>query len=228
MLMPQPVLNEDFPSKSQGFVTFKSDCGGFNNLRQAYEFIIGVTWLTQRTLVFPVTEGWYLIDWGKVQIEPPPDEQGVSNYPLFYDVGHLAEAVPVLNLTDFLLRFQDDDKLALPEEFRMDRAAGQTTERWEWRRRQDFKKWQNHRSLNASFAVPYGINHNVLMWPSDREVADSKISKFGTSGNPTISEFVGRRTKRNYFDEELGVFGRDALDFAEPRTLRRSDSMFVA
>ena len=196
LLMPKPVLNGDYPLKSEGYATFHSDCGGFNNLRQAYEFIIGVTWLTQRTLVFPVTEGWYLIDWGTVAIAPPEDTSGVSNYPLFYDVHHLEEAIPVMNLTDFLVMFQEDKELDLPKEFWMDLDAGKDTEHWEWRRRQDFKKWQDHRSVNMSFSVPYGINHNVLMWPSRKEVEESKSSKFGTPGNPSLSQLVGHRTQR--------------------------------
>ena len=160
----EPNLNEEYPIKSEGFITFKSDCGGFNNLRQAYEFIIGVSWLTRRTLVFPVTEGWYLIDWGSIQIDPPPNEQGVSNYDLFYDMDDLSKVVSLMNLTDFLFKFQNDKELDLPQEYHINYEKNQITEKWEWRRRQNFKKWQNHRSLNLSFAVPYGMNYCILIF----------------------------------------------------------------
>merc|ERR1712013_378436 len=101
-----------------------------------------------------------------------------------------------MNLTDFLLKVQDDSALALPKEFHIDVAKGDITENWKWHTRQDFKKWQNHRSVNLSFAVPYGINHNVLTWPSIREVETSEKSKFrGTDFTPSLETYIGHRTQ---------------------------------
>eukprot|EP01083_Nonionella_stella_P064766 169108_1 len=218
LFLPEPVLNKNYPMQSEGYVTFKSDCGGFNNLRQAYEYIIGVSWLTQRTLVFPVTEGWYLIDWGSIQVAAPQDTSGVSNYDMFYDMDHLSMVLPLMNLTDFLYKYQDDKALSLPQQYHMDRDHGKMTENWKWHTRQDFKKWQNDRSINESFAVPYGINHNVLLWPSYEDVEKSNTSKFSVNSKyyqkeVSLDRYIGHRKKREYFDKELGLHKKEYIHF---------------
>ena len=83
-----------------------------------------------------------------------------------------------MNMTDFLYKFQNDKQFDLPKEYHIDYDNNKITEKWIWRTRQDFKKWLNHRALNMSFAVPYGINHNAFLWPSIDEVKKSKTSKF--------------------------------------------------
>ncbi len=53
------------------------------------------------------------------------------------------------------------------------------------------------KSLNRSFSVPYGINHNVLMWPSYNDVKQSKKSKFNKESEyyqrdgPTLEQYIG-------------------------------------
>ena len=83
-----------------------------------------------------------------------------------------------MNMTQFLYKFKNDKQLDLPKQFHIDYNNNKITEKWVWKTRQDFKKWLNHRSINNSFAVPYGINHNALQWPSINEVKNSKNSKF--------------------------------------------------
>ena len=211
--LSKPVINNKYPIHTSGYITFQSDCSQFNHRRQAYEFIIGVSWLTQRTLVFPVTYEWYLIDWGPIEISPPLDNSGVSNYDLFYDMDHLGEVINLMNLTDFLYKVQDDKELDLPKEYHINYDKKEISEEWERRRRLYFMRWQDDRSLDLSFAVPYGPVYNVLLWPSIKEVQESKFSKFGKQGEPILDAFIKDRTKREYFGGDLKLDKKAYIHF---------------
>ena len=167
---------ENYPRNSRGFLTFKNDCGGFNNLRQAFEYFVVSAWLYKRTLVFPVTEGWYLIDWGPIKRAVPKDTRGVSNYHNFYDVNDLSKVVSLMNMTEFLEINSVKESLNLESKYVIDRDNNKICEKWNWDTRQDFKKYLNQKSVDVGFDIPFGPNHNVLMWPNESYAMNSNIN----------------------------------------------------
>lgn len=83
------------------YVTFNTDCGGFNNIRMGFEHAVLMAWVTKRTLVLPPPRPWYLLDTGPIKREREAG-RGQSDYADYWDMGDLARAIPVLSHEDFL------------------------------------------------------------------------------------------------------------------------------
>lgn len=96
------------------YVLFQSDCGGFNNIRMAFEYFVFMAWLTKRTLVLPPPEPWYLIDNGPMaRMKSTSRGKSVTEYNDFFDIESLRSKVPVISAQEFVRR--EASHLQLPE-----------------------------------------------------------------------------------------------------------------
>merc|ERR1719379_2583145 len=101
-----------------GFVTFSVDCGGMNNIRMGFEVAVAVAWLTDRALVLPPSEPWYLIDFGqmKTMVERDADDTGKTNMAEFFDIeGLRASGMRVLSAEEFARDDAQQLRFPLPE-----------------------------------------------------------------------------------------------------------------
>ncbi|ETO28396.1 hypothetical protein RFI_08739 [Reticulomyxa filosa] len=242
--MGKERLASTYPyANSQGYLTFKNDCGGFNNIRQAFEFFITVAWLTQRTLVFPVTEvefffqfaiaffffnfgesqkkkkkkGWYLIDWGPMKRAVPENTAGVSNYWTFFDVHDMSKTIAVMNLTTFLGLEWDNlhiDEAQVFEKQEDPNGVVRESEKWNWDTRQRFKKWLNQVSVQNGFALSWGPSHNVLMWPNKQSVLQSSLSRFSQP------ELQIKDARNNSVDLDRYIGSRDQMLTLIPKKIK--------
>eukprot|EP00929_Paragymnodinium_shiwhaense_P118231 TRINITY_DN90168_c0_g1_i1.p1 TRINITY_DN90168_c0_g1~~TRINITY_DN90168_c0_g1_i1.p1 ORF type:complete len:501 (+),score=110.43 TRINITY_DN90168_c0_g1_i1:69-1505(+) len=116
-------------TESPGYITFETDIGGLNNIRLLFEYIVDVASKSNRTLVLPPSEGWYLIDWGATNSHDQRDEKRLpegkdhtwSTYPEFFDVKSLSEKMPVITAAEFFQR--ERDRFNIPDEVDPERAG---------------------------------------------------------------------------------------------------------
>jgi hypothetical protein len=173
------------------YLVFLRDCGGFNNIRMAFEIFVGIAWLTGRTLVLPPPEGWYLIDFGPFARMKPEAGQAstISDENDFFDMEAIKQAVPVISTKEFLRREGASMGLdakwsnlleftnewgALPEEKR--------GEAWALGR-----KWEEYlaaaKGSDGSFnllpdvaKLKWGTGGHILAWPSKARLAELEVS----------------------------------------------------
>lgn len=177
------------PKKGQEpekYLLFIRDCGGFNNLRMAFEIFVIVAWLTGRTLVLPPPEGWYLIDQGPMsRMKPAPGAKStVSHEPDFFDLTGLSSAVPVISTLEFVRR--EHEKLNIDKKWlelidspsqwdeRDDSGRGRQWDLW--------KQWEKYIAKGGDFSdnsnvelMPWGTGGHHLVWPSKDVVGKTRI-----------------------------------------------------
>lgn len=170
---------EQQPNPFDKYVTFTVDCGGFNNIRMAFEHNVILAWLTRRTLVLPPPAGWYLIDWGPFARDVPADVSGVTDYSEFFNMTALRSAVPVISTHEFIAR--EKGRLGIPAEYHTGDFFG-------FDLRNAYNKWL----ISQNWHHPWGLLSVVLFWPDIETV--EKIA-------PPRQEHVSNRKKVEYSQE---------------------------
>lgn len=157
--------HEGLPDKEPNgqYLTFWSDCGGFNNIRMGFEYMIIVGYLTGRTVVLPPVEGWYLIDWGKRARMNSRDSRGKSGYPEFFDFDHLSMEVHTISTEEFIEKMAGT--LDIDGKFQSDTYFDNGMGEW--------RKYLNNKASNADVNMAWGPLAHILNWPSIKAVHES-------------------------------------------------------
>ncbi len=179
------------------YVTFLKDCGGFNNIRQGFEFHAMIAWLTDRTLVLPPDTPWYLIDFGVIrrgvegrfehdQVAWPDNSQridGVSNYDIWFDLDDMNNKISVITASEFIKR--EYDNLKLPHKYHggdvvnLDKNIGN-----------QFTQWLTSKATEMSSLLPWGQLANYVAWPNKEKVGENNIN--------IDDAWIDHRTAREY------------------------------
>eukprot|EP00040_Diaphanoeca_grandis_P006745 m.38483 g.38483 ORF g.38483 m.38483 type:complete len:290 (-) comp17928_c0_seq1:892-1761(-) len=171
------MQDQEFPPRK--YVTFLRDCGGFNNMRMAFEIFVVVAFLTGRTLVLPPPEGWYLLDYGPFSRMKPRDgtKSTISDETLYFDMEAMRELVPVITTKEFLHR----EKTALALEQRWDTLLADP-QAWSdaspneqgamWGLNQEWRKYVGSTFGKVAGVVPLGwsAGSHALCWPTKSAV----------------------------------------------------------
>ena len=160
------------------YMTFWSDCGGFNNIRMGFEYMMIVGYLTKRTVVLPPVEGWYLIDWGKRARMNSGDTRGKSGYPDFFDFDHLELEVATMSTEQFVSEMKDT--LGIDNKFAVDGYFDGGMREW----RKYLNKLADERDTNMG----WGPLAHILNWPSIEAVeqSDHKPDKMFISNRDNV------------------------------------------
>ena len=180
------------------YVTFLKDCGGWNNIRQGFEFHAMIAWITERTLVIPPDIGWYLIDYGQMtrglqtkqeknKASWPNNKErrfGVSNFDIWFDLNDMSLAISVITTPEFIRR--EYESLNIPIEFN-----GGDIVNLDKNVANNYIKWLNDKATELNVNLPWGQLNNILYWPNIKSV-ESKNSKI------INNEWIDNRNKREY------------------------------
>ena len=145
------------------YLTFWSDCGGFNNIRMGFEYFLIIGYLTNRTVVIPPVEGWYLIDYGKRARMNSKDTRGKTGYPDFFDFEHLNLEVATITTEEFIAKMSSE----LGFDSKYSEAGYFDSGMRDWR------KYLNKKADEADNNMAWGPLAHLLNWPSIEAVKNS-------------------------------------------------------
>lgn len=161
-----PPDDTDRPTR---YLTCEIDAGGFNNIRQAFEYVVIIAMLTKRALVLPPPSEWYLINFGPMEREGAPGD--VSRIEEFFDIADLRRHLPVVSAEEFAET--ERRHLNIPGEFFQPGVSPdtcdvdllkETARRWnEWLR-------------NSLRQIPWNPLNNVVFFPDIHSVLDGPCS----------------------------------------------------
>jgi hypothetical protein len=131
-----------------GYLFFDTDPGGFNNIRMAFEYFANVAKRSNRTLVLPPPEGWYLVDWGPTSSHKKDhwnqkwiEGNGRTAYSDFWDIESLRYEVDVITSQEFY--DLEHERLKIPADAEPARQSNNQPDPNRW------KLWLNHRAKLA-------------------------------------------------------------------------------
>mmetsp|Transcript_2983 Transcript_2983/g.4400 ORF Transcript_2983/g.4400 Transcript_2983/m.4400 type:complete len:507 (-) Transcript_2983:35-1555(-) len=198
----RPMSRESAPRK---YIVFKRDCGGFNNIRMAFEVFVTLAYLFNRTLVIPPPEGWYLIDSGPfARMKPKPGEKStVSDEGVFFDMKDMASQVSIVSTRRFIeLEKQDLDIPPYAQ------AVLQTVDEWAssdngrqgffWDQNKRWYKWLEEDSSRRGNALKWGTGGHLLYYPSIDEVQKTRKPSRQFRGSRSAVELTSDLDKFKY------------------------------
>ena len=176
-----------FPrSAKRKYITMEIDFGGFNNVRQGIEVVLGAALLTGRTLVLPPARGWYLINWGpKKRDQSGSDNSGAtSSISDFFDVNDLKKYIDVITTEEFFNR--ERQRFGIPARFTAQNIAhGNSPDL------QPFDKWWRAQNKHVAVMAEWNPMASVIMWPSKAAVkASNALGRLPQNGQAFLA---GRR-----------------------------------
>jgi len=193
------------PGTPRKYVIFKRDCGGFNNIRMAFEVFVAVAFLSNRTLVIPPPEGWYLIDAGPfARMKPKPGEKStVSDEGTFFDMTDMAKAIPMVSTRRFIQL--EKETLNIPKSLH---TVLESIEEWSqaeeskqgfyWDQNKQWWKWLENDSTQRGNALQWGSGGHVMYYPTIKAVKESRPPERRLVGFRSPVELTPQMDKQTY------------------------------
>mmetsp|Transcript_4557 Transcript_4557/g.8169 ORF Transcript_4557/g.8169 Transcript_4557/m.8169 type:complete len:517 (-) Transcript_4557:143-1693(-) len=201
-----PALTHQVQPHPHKYILFKRDCGGFNNIRMAFEVFVTAAYLTGRTLVIPPPEGWYLIDNGpRTRMRPQPGDtkSTVSEEGTFFDMTDMATKVNMVSMKRFVE--DESEELGIPPNAQ---NLLETPEQWAdadvitqgeyYDHHKALDVWLTEDANKRNVALKWGTGGHMLYWPTISKVKSTRTPESRMLGFRQPVEFNDRFNKQKY------------------------------